>query len=827
MNPAHKTIQEVQRLYEARLAEIDDYEEQANSPLALQLDTALGVIGHSNAFRIIHPLLIKRYARPKMKFKTEPIRCIGLDVETVHTTGEPKLLGIFNPEPSGVYQAFVNPTIENLYNVVDGISRNGNGQHLCVWGNLDIQIILRLFDPTERERVMISRGISSRVKDGEFMADPPIMRMVDGSRFYVAHYIPGRSLKLGILDPKGYESTVWVFNLSQFFPGTIKQTAAALGLYWQDFPKDTHLVDWERFEIDEIYAQTVKFSNRQDALTVQRFSHLLQAQFYAAFEVYPSLLVSTGSLTDAAVAHMLDDEDYKACAWDWLRHHAWKSNQDEVVKAETLLAEAFSAGYVDQFAVGYFDRICTADIAAAYPHKIRNLPDLRDCEIIAGEGFENLDRIRQKYDLESAVIRGHVTIPTSLHFHPITIKTYNRENYRPIGTFWAAYTLEERDFCISHGATFETEEWCAFVIHTREPSPLSKVSTQLGKMRDALLAELKETEKDTDRYIFLDGQQYVTKVIDNSIYGKTVMTTEFVENIDGLPTITGLISGDRFNMLSGTLITSRTRIQIAEACCAIEQAGGRPIMTMTDSVYWEGDLSDLPAEFINVVKTPGFFEAPEVVEDMYLLKTGQYEYSKKGFYTYKLRGLPVLWETLGADENGKYQRSFYRRLLKEAKIKPYTHPADIKIPMTTRKLLSIGSSNLHNLGLIKESETVLKPFLMSSKQASRFVMNWEQAIDGHVWLDVPTVRPESGATQAPLFFLAELYQDGMAHVQETRVTNRRQHTVIRVHNIRDQKRLYLVRAMRSTGVVPPDGDLMELTWNELETHFGVKRNVLL
>ncbi len=826
MNPAHITIQEVQRLYDDELAKIESYEEQANSPLALQLDTALGVIGHSNAFRIIHPLLIKRYARPRMKFREEPIHCIGLDVETVHTTGEPKLLGIFNPEPTGIYQAFVNPTIEHLFGIVDGIARNAPGHHLVVWGNLDIQIILRLFDPNEQERVLISRGISARVKDGEFIADPPIVREVDGARFYVAHYIPGRSLKLGILDRKGYESTVWVFNLSQFFPGTIQQTASALGLYWREFAKDTHLVDWERFEYDSDYNNAVRFSNRQDALTVQRFAHILQQQFHAAFGIYPSLLVSTGSLTDAAVARMLDDEDYKACSWDWLRHHVWKGQTDEVVKAETLLAEAFSAGYVDQFAVGYFDRVCTADIAAAYPHKIRALPDLRDCEIIAGQGFDNLAVLRAKYDLESAVIRGHVTIPTSLHFHPITIKTYNRENYRPTGTFWAAYTLEERDFCNGHGATFEAEEWCAFIHHARTLSPLAKVSTQLGIMRDRQLAELKDTT-DEDRRIFLDGQQYVTKVIDNSIYGKTVMTTEVAENIDGVPQITGYAAGDRFNLLSGTLITARTRIQIAEACCAIEAAGGRPIMTMTDSVYWDGDLSDLPTEFINPIKTPGFFESPEVVEEMYLLKTGQYEYSKGGFFTYKLRGLPVLWETLGGDAQRRYPTSFYRRILKEAKIKPHTHPGDIHIPMTTRKLLSIGSANLANLGLIKESETVLKPFVMSSKQAHKFVMNWEDAIDGHIWLEVPAIQPASGAQQAPLFFLASLYQQGMDNVEANRMFSRRTRTVVRVHNIRDLKRLFIWKATRNTGIAPPVGDLLEHTWNSLETHYGVKRHELI
>lgn len=819
MNSAHISIPEVQRLFDQKLDEISDIEQQALTPLALQLDTALGLIGHSTAFRIIHPLLIRRYARATMKYRKTPINCIGLDVETVHTTGRLKLLGTYYPSADH-YRAVLDPDLNDLYEIVSALADNKSDTHIAVWGRLDIQVILQMFDPSESERRLISRGISARVFNGAFDADPPIQRDIGTAVFYVAHYIPGRSLKLGILKD-GFEATVWVFNLSQFFPGTIEQTANALSFDWTSFERDTHLVDWERYATDADYADRVRRSNEQDARAVERFSAILQEQFHATFGVYPSLLVSTGSLTDAAVSEMLSEDDYKACSWDWLRHHVWKDGQQTVAKAETLLAEAFSAGYVDQFAIGYFPSVCTADIAAAYPHKIRNLPDLRECEIIEGEGWDLLEAFVDSFDVESAVIRGTVTIPQTLRFHPITIKTYNRENYRPTGTFHATYTLEEREFCRRCGATFENEEWCAFAIQQRRPSPLAVVSTKLGQLRDSLLEEMRSSEG--DRRIFLDGQQYVTKVIDNSIYGKTVMTTEYVENIDGIPQITGYVAGDRFNLLYGCLITARTRIQIAEACNEILMRGGRPIMTMTDSIYWEGRPTDIDQSTIRTEKTPGFFEPPTQVEDFYILKTGQYEYRAGTKWSYKLRGLPVDWEFLHS-----FGGSFFRSIVIEGcgAIKPTTHPSKIQIPVSARRLISIGSPDLAHLGMVSEQTMMLKPFVLSSKQAERFVLDWPFCLDGHSWLQTPRVKDESGATQAPLFFLADLYTDKTARVLTERKTRTRMLTKRRVSVVKDSKRLFVWRAQQRTHKAPPDGTIADIPWEDLEAHFKITRHDL-
>ena len=587
-NRNYQTIQEIKQLFDEYILEEFN---QFNSPVIQQLETALQYTNHT-AFKIIHPLTIRGYKMASFRFGDTPIETIGVDIETNHKTGEPKLIGFYYP--SGDYHALVNPDLESLFQIIINANQNVRNIHFVTWGNLDLQAIIRLFYPSEDERKQISRGISYSVNDDEIVA--PVLRyLADGTAVFLAHYISGRSLKLGYKRPDyNREFISWIFNISQFYPGTIAQTARGLRLKWREFDRSTHLVDWSKYRYSRAYQSTVNGSNKQDARIVAELSDNLQQRFHNVFNCYPTLLVSMGSLTDAAVSKLLseDKDEYKANSWRWLVANVWGDSK-VIVEAETLLAEAYSAGYVDQYALGYFPAVYTADIAAAYPHKIRMLPDLRYSRIIPGE--KNIDdqisRITTSGGIvETAIIRGKVTIPKSLRYHPITIKTYNRENYRPTGTFFASYTLEEREFCRKYGATFEDEEYVIIQLDDYKMAPIGLVSEKLGEFRNALISEMKK-ETDQDRKILLDGQQYIVKLIDNSIYGKTVMTTEIVESIKSKPTVTGYLAGDRFNLLYGALITARTRIQIAEACNAIAKNGGIPIMTMTDSMIHEVDVT--------------------------------------------------------------------------------------------------------------------------------------------------------------------------------------------------------------------------------------------
>lgn len=776
-NRYHTSIPDLKAAY-ANKADGYALEDALLHPEFAQLDEFLAE-SDNPSFKILHPVLIKGYKMPSLKFSKKKLDLIGFDVETNAETGEPRLLGFWTPDydadskplATGRYDYMYRPTLPRFFDFVKSICETQKGASLIAWGQLDIQAVIRLFNPTEDERKQISRGLSARVVHGEMKGNPSVMRVMNekkNTRFYISHYIAGRSLKLAYLE-NDYEHSLWIFNGSQFYQGRIAASAKGLGLPWKDYPQDTHIVNWTKYQTISAYKTLVLKSNEQDARTVYLLADRLQDTFYATFQAYPTLLVSTGSLTDAAVSAMLRDsrEEYQSNSFKWIAENIWKPNgvPENVIETLQLYASlSYSAGYIDQYGMGYWPEVFSADISSAYPDKIRRLPDLRESVIFPQQSdsleYDVQNLTAKGYEVESAFIIGEVTVPQSLKYHPITIKTYTQENYRPQGTFHAGYGLDSRRYCAKHGATFANEKWVILALKKRVLAPIANVSTRLGTMRDELRKQLK-AETDSDRKVLLDGQQFLVKVVDNSIYGKTVMTTEVVENIDGTPRVVGYVAGDRFNLIYGSLITERTRIQIAELCTSLELNGSRPIMTMTDAVYWSGSIEHIPPEVVALQKTAGLFEPAERFTEFYLIKTGQYEYAQvsKGVstYHYKMRGFHVDYDKLDGKD------SFYRKLLKtELSNTPHNTRADkISLRITTRRLVTIGSCDLERLGAIVESETHMRPFTLGSKQAVSYVARWWETLDDHVWFDIPQVEEDSTGKVEKNLFLNEAFRDNM------------------------------------------------------------------
>jgi hypothetical protein len=812
---------------------VGDITKQSTTPEIRQLENAFVNISTAS-FKILHPLFMKSYRLPRAKFRTQPLKCVGLDIETNYVTGEPMLLGFWHPTSRTNYYHIFNPQLSQLFQYVRDMVENTDVSNMMVWGNLDIQCLIRMFEPTEQERNRISRGIGADVVKGKFTTKPPCTRRIGKTEFYIGHYIAGRSLKLGYIE-NGHNRTVWVFNGSQFWPGRIAQTAKGLGLDWHDFADNTHKVDWSKFRRDLRYRNSVLESNKQDARIVHELTQRLQDQFHAVFDCYPSLLVSTGSITDAAVSKMLSgksgDSEYQSNSWRWLRSNVWaKISNPEMAEIETLMSEAFSGGYVDQFAMGYFPNMFNADIAAAYPHKIQSLPDLRVSELFSNKGQleSDLEKVHElDYDVETAIIRGKVTIPKTLKYHPITVKTYSRQNYRPTGMFYATYTLEERNFCQEYGATFSDEEYVIVALHERILAPIARVSARLSVLRDEILASIDCPVTDyCDECRVKNTQQYLVKIINNSIYGKTIMTTETVEDVDGEPQITGYVAGDRFNPLYATIITSRTRVQIARACMAIFKSGGQPVMTMTDSICWTGAPEMLPLDGIREAKTSGYFEPVQSLQEFYILKTGQYEYFNPEIakWTYKIRGLSVDFQTL----TGK--SSFFRDTIKRycERLPVRTDPRNIKIPIDTRRLLTIGQRNMDFLGAITEGKTLLQPFALSAKQSERYLVHWRDCLDSHIVFATPHITGrDNETTQYPLRWLHDVYVNGANERHDLTLANVRAISRKTSKTLDEQKKLYVWYAWNYTGRAIPKGRYFRLSWEELENHFEVPRNTIL
>ncbi len=815
-NKFHIPLPRVRELFEST---IGGFETRFENGTARELNYAL--YHQSPDFKIIHPLFIGKYARIMKHHRDKPLSLVGFDIETEHTTGHPMLFG-FSYADGDTYFSIHRPNLDKFYSVIKNLIDNAPGTNLVTWGNLDLQEVIRIFEPDGTEQEFISRGYAGRYDKHakEWIAVPPCIRTAEnGDEFFIDHYISGRSLRLGIISD-GHARSIWIFNVSQFYPATIAQTATALNLPWKEFSKETHLIDWERFESDSDYYRECIESNKQDARIVRALADNLADIFNRVFGAYPSLLVSAGSLADAAVSKLLSDDDYASNSWRWISsaNYHFRTNHEAVRKAETLLSEAFSAGYVDQFALGYFPEVHIADISSAYPHKIRRLPDLRQCELFNGEGNpkHEINSLRARgYAVFTAVIRGHVTIPETLKYHPITIRTHKRQNIRPSGSFYAAYYLEERDYCVQHGAKFEDEEYVIFAFRSERLAPIANVSTMLRGLREKYIATRDEFKPDSDDYLVYDGMQYMIKVVDNSLYGKTVMTSPIIENVDDHVEITGFKGGDRYNMLYGGVITARTRIQLAEACTAIESNGGQPLLAMTDSVTWKGSPDMLPERFRRDGKVPGYFEQPETYYDFYLLKTGQYEYRiSKGDnskWEHKMRGLNLPFDRRSDSE------SFYRKTLIEfcATLDANEHPKDIEIPLPVRRLVTIGAYDISRLGLVEDSINNLKPFVLSGKNTGqRYVFNWKDTLNGNIKLKQPIVV--NG--ESPLAYLRELYENGKEHL--TRYEKKQLfywECVLRIASGNDPKefeRIYLKKR------------LTEHSFAELEEWFGVTRKQL-
>jgi hypothetical protein len=761
------------------------------------------------SLKIQHPLFIKSWKNPMLRYKDEPLKLVGLDMESDHKTGEPKLLGIYWPNDG--YFPFENPDLETLRNLLENLSVER--LNMICWGNFDIQCLLRVLQPEEHERQYISRGLSAKPEKNLY----PLIRTVNNWNVFVSHYLSRRSLKLGLQDLNYPDRIyyIWLFNCSQFYPGSIKQNSIGSGLKWINYPENTHLIDWHRYKTISSYKRLVQLSNKQDALSVYTLAMNLQTRFAKVFDCYPSLLVSTGSLTDTAVSKILSEnpEDYKATSQKWITENVWRKNSLDttITEFELLATEAFSAGYVDQFAIGYFKEVWNADLSSAYPSIIRNLPDLRYSSLFYGKN--NLENEMVLKEGWTAIINGQVSIPQTLNYHPITMKTYHRENIRPTGTFNATYTWQEREFCIEHGATFSDESYVIVTINNWLPSPLAKVSQILGEYREILIHESQLAKGDMKT--LFDGQQFVVKVIDNSLYGKTVQTMELIDEVDGSPVVSGYTTGDRYNMLYGLFITSCIRIQIAKACNSIKSNGGTPIMTMTDAIYWLGDGSNLPSHLIATTKTAGMFEPSHMVKDFYLLKTGQYEYQDQGKWSYKLRGLNVDFSVIDGKE------SFYRKLIKShtANLPHFTNPKSIEIVVPAKKLITIGSQRLENLALIDDTPIKIRPFVLSDKQIEGSIKSWKDLLDSYQMLKQPHIIND----KPQLDFLNKLYLSNEKGNNVIKTERKKTHWSKSKQQQDLLKLRYIIRCYSLTGKSPPEGRSYRLSWEVLTDHYKIER----
>lgn len=652
--------------------------------------------------QIKHPALIKIYANANTnKTSDTPIKLVGIDIETNHLTAELKLLGYY---VEGKYSYDLNNFLNNLFGIVRYCDRKELS--IAYWNKLDPFVLYKQFLlqlPKEEQILSMKRfgkiGGEWNRKYGEWTLKPVVeVALPNGWRFGIKNAIRSSIQFFYYRENDNYINYVWAYDIAGLYQSGLEKEASSRLPYYSKVAKEAHLVDWDRFNTDKEFRKLVLYSNELDARAVHDLGISIQNDFYTAFKYYPKSLVSQGSLARSAiVATLLEKykdldetaqskivyEEVKSIGWlSYYDYLAQKYGSDLTKDLYALTCEAYSGGYIESIRYGYAEEAYTADLTSAYPSSIVDLMDLRNSEVSTGTGTP--PHIENSY----CFIRGTVNIPLHINYHPITVKhpISKETNIRAVGEYVASYTLEERDYLISVGATFSKETWYN-VACKGELSSLAYATTKFYDLRMKLIAEK-------------NSAQFMAKIAMNSVYGITYEAVDTYEDLDNDVERMGYRAGEFFNPLYATIITSRTRLKLARAAQAVEAAGGKPILIMTDSILWTGTSEMLPSDMWTENKTLGYFERPEKVKEVICLGSGRYEYTDdKGRVQAKRRGLNAtsIHSPDGIDITDFNWYSALKTLL---------GTKQIKIVVNVRTLVSVGmvlhnsNYNVNDLGLV-------------------------------------------------------------------------------------------------------------------------------
>ncbi len=766
-----------------------------------------------------HPALISHYATPNAnKISDDILKVFSMDIETESTTGELKLLGFWDGTNYSHYES-------NFLRVLFSWVRYAKSENtaLTCWNRLDPFIMLKLF-LLESKEPMQSLDRFGKIsgewnnKSGTWDVNPVVSIKIGDQYFGIKNAIRSSIQFFYYREGDTQLNMIWCFDVAQLYQSGLQKEAEKRFDYYSKVDKSAHLVDWKRYNIDVDYRENIVLkSNKLDCRACYDLALSIQEDFKTAFGYYPKTLISQGSLARSAIVASLsnkykgkytDEKKLKQRVFDDIKsigimefYDEWAENfgKETMKDLYCLFTETYSGGYIEAIRFGYAKKGWYADIASAYPGVIAKLYDLRGSKVITGKGTPKQPKHAYTF------IRGTITVPKNVNFHPVTIKhpININTNIRATGTYMASYTFNERVFLKQQGATFKDEHY--YIIQTTgKPSPLALVCNEFIELRKRLKAEGNSSE-------------YMAKIASNSLYGilfeavdtyfeimqskiikhpkdnyymdmlkpyrkninlesikndlrflydedypkimarwnnkhsqntpdivaeeleaqgvkidDTNMTDIFLEINDlyqrdlkqGSEEVfehpkvlrNGYRAGEYWNPLFASIITSETRILMAKASTAIEKAGGKPIVMMTDSILWEGTKDMMPKEFVRDVKTLGYFETPEPITDIVCLGSGRYGFKNAhGYYEAKRRGLNI---TDIQNKDGISVDSFNwinaLKIMEEQK--------DTKIKVQVRTLISPGvvlhnhSFNIKDLGLIVDQKREVEAIVGKSKR---------------------------------------------------------------------------------------------------------------
>lgn len=635
---------------------------------------------------------IVKVGKLKNFINEKPKDFIGIDIETIDNNIF--LIGCYDLENKYTYAQ--SNFIDFLFSKLIYCCKNNS--HIATWTKYDnTQILKILLDNLKDEKVIndvlnkinkISGRYNKRLKK---YIEPPLLTFNYKTFTINVENIIRDCILFRIIDKDNNSKLVWSYNIKNMYPSyTLEEVCKDANFnYYSKISSDSHIIDKEKFYKDNKYKNNVMLSNNLDSRVARDLAYKLEEDFFTIFKSYPNNLISAGSLARSSVialSKLLDMSINKLNINDILD----LKNNELHKKLLNYSMRAYHGGKIDSYVIGYTEKAYIIDITSAYPSALYNLKSFDDIHIDYKTSIDfdinYYDYLFIKCNLH--VKNGNLSTPFIIE-NPLK----NASNLSPYGHLNnIIITKYEYEFVLQNSEDIEID--VIDLIGIKCYGDYSIYRYIIDKLFN-LRIQYKNQNMNTISNLL--------KLIINSLYGINYELTDtyILDNENNIVNI-GYRSGDFFNPIIASHITSKTRTEISNMNNIIIERGGKVLLNMTDSIMYEGaSVEDLCSK----EKILGKFDYPQEVTDIIILGCGRYEYKENTKFVVKTRGFTA----------DKKNTSFYKDVLTNGGvIKNHNFITPFKATTYSKKFKR--DFTYKDLGLIFEDEYILNPFNLGGKR---------------------------------------------------------------------------------------------------------------
>jgi len=616
---------------------------------------------------------------------------IGIDIETIDNNIF--LIGCYDLENKYTYTQ--NNFIDFLFSKLIYCCKNNS--HIATWTKYDnTQILKILLDELKDEKLIndvlnkinkISGRYNKRLKK---YIEPPLLTFNYKTFIITVENVIRECILFRIIDKDNNSKLVWSYNIKNMYPNyTLEEVCKDANFnYYSKISLDSHIINKKSFNNKE-YQEKVLLSNRLDSRVAKDLAYKLEEDFFTIFKSYPNNLISAGSLARSSVialSKLLDKPINKLNINDILD----LKNNELHKKLLDYSMRAYHGGKIDSYVIGYTKKAYIIDITSAYPSALYDLKGFDDIHI---DYKTIIDFDIDYYDY--LFIKCNLNIKNENLSTPFIIENplNNASNLSPYGHLQnIVITKYEYEFILQNQKDIEME--VIDLIGIKCYGDYSIYRYIIDKLFN-LRIQYKNQNMNTISNLL--------KLIINSLYGINYELTDThkIDSQDKIINI-GYRSGDFFNPIIASHITSKTRTEISIMNNIIIERGGKVLLNMTDSIMYEGaNVEDLCSK----EKVLGKFDYPQEITDIIILGCGRYEYKEDTKFVVKTRGFTA----------DKKNTSFYTEVLTNGGIiKNHNFITAFKATTYSKKFKR--DFTYKDLGLIFEDEYILNPFNLGGKR---------------------------------------------------------------------------------------------------------------